>query len=313
MESKVYLTFSILLLLLSSFSCTKNSTEPENQQNNKIVFDRDNNVFLSNINIGSTDSSEQIKLTNTDPGWSGHPVWSPDGMTIAFQTDAGIYTVNSNGTNERRLTDKMGDGNPSWSPNGSKITFCSYGEADSTGLQREGIYVIDSDGSNLKRITDNSISAGNPLWMPDGNTISFMSADEIYGDIYLINLDGSGLRQLTPSNLNVTYMAISPDGTRIAFCHYVVLYKLELYIINIDGTGLKKLNPEGINLDGIGHISWSSDGNMLIFSPGYSLSEQHTTENYGIYMINTDGNNLQYFGKGSNPQLSPNPRLYNIY
>jgi len=69
------LNYSLLfLLLLASFSCTKNPTEPENQQNNKIVFDRDNNVFLSNINIGSKDGQEQVKLTNTDPGWSGHPL-----------------------------------------------------------------------------------------------------------------------------------------------------------------------------------------------------------------------------------------------
>jgi TolB protein len=357
MALKILLNYSLLfLLLLTSFSCTKNPVEPENQQNNKIVFDRDNNVFLSDINIGSGGEERQIKLTNTDPGWSARPVWSPDGqkiaftsyrngtvgiyiintdgtneikltsiyqpdqighvwspdgMNIAFQTEDGIYIVSSNGTNERRLTNKMGDRNPSWSPNGSKIAFCSYGETDSLGSQLEGIYVIDSDGSNLKRITDNSINARSPLWLPDGNNIAFMRADEtFFGEIYIMKLDGSGLRQLTPSNLDVTYMATSPDGTRIAFCHYITLYKLDLYIINIDGSGLKKLNPEGINLDGLGHISWSSDGNMLIFGPGYSLSEQRTTENYGIYTINSDGSNLQYFGKGNNPQLSPKPLSY---
>lgn len=54
-------------------------------------------------------------------GVAGRPVWSPDGRRIAVQTSHGIYTMNSNGTNLRRLTKlgrlgRWGGPRPSWRP-----------------------------------------------------------------------------------------------------------------------------------------------------------------------------------------------------
>jgi len=289
------------LVRQSGLSPDKNKVAFTSYRNSKV------NIFTMNI-----DGTGEKQLTNiSEPDQSGH-VWSPDGMRLVFRGSDGIYVINSDGTGERHLTSNYEDRFASWSPDGNKIIFSSFRD-DSLGIL-SSIYIINADGNNLIRLTNDTINARFPLWLPDGNTIAFMRTTETgFSDIYLMNQDGSGLKQITPSELDVTYMSISPDGRRIAFCHWVWLYKLDLYMINIDGSGLQKLNPEGFNMDGLGYFHWSSDGNILAFSPGYSISEQLTTENYGIYTIHSDGSNLRYLGAGSNPQLSLKLSQYSNY
>jgi len=54
------------------------------------------------------------------------PAWSPDGSRIAFVANGDIYTVLSDGSDVRRLTDnESNQGNPVWSPDGSRIAFVS--------------------------------------------------------------------------------------------------------------------------------------------------------------------------------------------
>ena len=61
---------------------------------------------------------------------SGSPRWSPDGGTIAFDSDAGgdtdIYTVSADGGPPKRLTNEAGlDAIPTWSHDGRWIYFSS--------------------------------------------------------------------------------------------------------------------------------------------------------------------------------------------
>jgi len=49
------------------------------------------------------------------------PAWSPDGSKIAFVWDGSIWIMNSDETDQRRLTNHPRDEfNPTWSPDGSK-------------------------------------------------------------------------------------------------------------------------------------------------------------------------------------------------
>lgn len=59
------------------------------------------------------------RLTHDRGENDSKPSWSPDGRTIAYGSTAGgyqIWTVNSDGTNQRRLTRGPGDFDPAWSP-----------------------------------------------------------------------------------------------------------------------------------------------------------------------------------------------------
>lgn len=64
------------------------------------------------IFVVDADGANLQRLTEL-PGWEQGPEWSPDGNTIAFTRDAGIYLIDSDGTNLRQVT-YGSDGRPSW-------------------------------------------------------------------------------------------------------------------------------------------------------------------------------------------------------
>ena len=76
-----------------------------------------------------TDGSNERALTGGSE-WEFNPVWSPDGSSIAFQSEADgnseIYSVDVETGEQTRVTDnEYFDGSPSWSPDGLKILFHS--------------------------------------------------------------------------------------------------------------------------------------------------------------------------------------------
>src|SRR5262249_50779874 len=78
--------------------------------------------------------------------WDDSPAWSPDGEQIAFMSTRdqtyGIYIMDANGRNVRRLTAPWRNGySPAWSPDGQRIAFMS---TQGRGAQ---IFVMSAVGS----------------------------------------------------------------------------------------------------------------------------------------------------------------------
>ena len=90
----------------------------------------------------------------TDYPDDGNPVWSPDGRYIAFsrkvdETNIEIFVMNSDGSNQRRLTyNPTSDGMPAWFPDSKHLAFRS----DRDG--QWGIYVMNLSGSGVRKITN---------------------------------------------------------------------------------------------------------------------------------------------------------------
>ena len=100
-----------------------------------------------------------------------HPLWSPDGRTIAFVRrqanrglDLDIYVVNAEGGPARNLTRTPAyENDPAWSPDGRRIAF----------TRRYDIWLMNADGSGKRRLTSGTARDRAPSWSPDGRTIAF--------------------------------------------------------------------------------------------------------------------------------------------
>lgn len=90
----------------------------------------------------------------------GGPAWSPDGGTLAFQRDDGIYLTNSPNS-DRRLVPIDEPGPPVWSHDRQRIAFVSRGI----------LYVAFVDGRSPQIVARNQPNGLRPSWSTDDVTI----------------------------------------------------------------------------------------------------------------------------------------------
>lgn len=195
--------------------------------------------------INGDGTGREILTSSND--WE--PSWSPDGRYIAFASERDgnpeIYMMNTDGTNQRRLTHFDGDDwQAAWSPDSTKIAF-ARGENGNWD-----IYVMDvSDGgiqgdASLQRLTDNDTPDSLPAWSPDGTRIVFSSQRDGNREIYVMDVNGSNQQRLTDNDVDDYFPRWSPDGQRIVFVTATLLsgfHSTDIAIMNADGTNLRLL------------------------------------------------------------------------
>ena len=127
-------------------------------------------AFVSNrfarrtaIYVMNADGSGLERLTPPLVFWNEeHPVWSPDGTRIAYQSDrAGLFGTILFGNTE--------------------------------------IFVRNVDGSADRQVTFDVQREDWPTWSPDATRLAFARGSFFSPEIYVANTDGSGLRRLTRS------------------------------------------------------------------------------------------------------------------
>jgi Tol biopolymer transport system component len=149
------------------------------------------------------DGTEQKRLTN-DVYFNGDPSFSPDGEKIVFDKNGEIYVMDTDGSNQIRLTKNPIDSfvwNTSavFSPDGTKIAFWSY--------PWNTICIINSDGSNQIYLTSVQ-PIGVPSFSPDGSQIVVntykddIDANANLGEIYVISTNGTERKNLTNNAAN---------------------------------------------------------------------------------------------------------------
>jgi Tol biopolymer transport system component len=230
-----------------------------------------------------------------------------------------IYLMDSNGTNQTRLTNNTSsDYDAAISRDGTKIAFTATRNAN------EEIYIMNSDGSNQVRLTNTAFADSDPSFSPDGSKIvwvrhgSLDDGDEIYvmnadgssqmrvtnnsvtdrfpsfspdgskivytsdNAIWIVDVNGSNATPLT-TNYGVidNYPTFSPDGTKISFVSYRDHSGGEIYVMNADGSGQTRLTT---NTAVDYKPRFSFDGTSIVFATDRD-------GNYEIYKINPDGSN----------------------
>jgi len=218
------------------------------------------------------------------------PVWSPDGMRIAFYDGGEIFVVAGAGGTPINLTRHAADDRgPTWSPDGTRIAF---------GSDRGGnpeLYVMSAaDGSNVVRLTNGIGFTGHPDWSADGARILFDCVIESGNpDVCAVNANGTGLVRLTSSPGYDGTADWSPTG-RIAFSTTRYAGAAEIALMNGDGSAITRL---GAGITG-SEPDWSPDGNRLAF-----------TRDLSIYTVAADGSNPALLTSGTSPSWRPSDAL----
>jgi len=188
-------------------STRRSSTSPAwSPDGQRIAFVTSRGAWEHKIFVMNANGSDIKQITDDDMD-SLDPEWSSDGNRILFsrpsgyQEDVGIFEMNQDGSNVRRLHN--GGGYPARSPDGTRIA-----------INAGRLFVMDSDGSNVTVVMSGFDWSGFDVygipdesrkvaWSPDGKSIIFaigsasktcyddwFNADPCGVDLKRVGLDG---------------------------------------------------------------------------------------------------------------------------
>jgi dipeptidyl aminopeptidase/acylaminoacyl peptidase len=165
----------------------------------RIVFVRDADVWVMNA-----DGTDPIRLVESGEGYARWPAWSPDGRQIAFvrpfdhgivdtcptNTGTGVFVMDADGSDVRRLTIEGCRHRVAWSRTGDSLAI-------STGQE---IAVIDLEGEVLRSFGFPSLprdpigfGMAGPVRSPDGRLLAL----SLRGDIWTLRTGTGEWTQVT--------------------------------------------------------------------------------------------------------------------
>ena len=200
------------------------------------------------IFVGDWARQNWINLTNS-PNYEGGPVWSPDGLHIAFAANSGEpdykvrpFWVTLDGKGIMQILDTLdisGIQQLSWSLDGKHLAFT---HSDENGYSQ--IYIANPDGSDFKQLTDQMADNFQPDFSPDGQWIVASREADRYtrvNELILIPLNDSEKMGVILKLDGYIFTPVwSPVGGWIAFPSDIEEYEA-IYLIRSDGTGLTRV------------------------------------------------------------------------
>lgn len=278
-----------------------------------IVYEaKENNN--QDIYVLPIEGREPIRITN-DPATDGEPIWAPDGKLILFKSNRaldqwGFWAVAfEEGKSLGRpfvVKPDISDARVySWSDDG-KLLF-------SAGYSAYQIYVVSVDpetgspqGEALK-LTSEPKQNWNPAWSPDGKRIAYYSKRRGEEIVCVMSADGSEDREIISLNPYLGPIDWFEDDRIVVIASFYDKGEKGIYSIS---PSSKDIKPILVDREVLGHPAVSPDGSRIAFLRGL--------QNFQIYTVDTDGNNLQQLtfdeeAKVYYPTWSPDGRSLAFY
>lgn len=146
---------------------------------NRAVFD-----FRGDIMTVPAEKGDARNLTQTTSAHEKYPVWSPDGKTVAYFSDASgeneLHIKSQDGLGTARVIRLTGTGfyaYPRWSPDGKKICFVDNGR---------NLYILDVAAGTQKKIDADELYAPGAFrdqfgdWSPDSKWLVYTKVTGTY-------------------------------------------------------------------------------------------------------------------------------------
>jgi TolB protein len=282
--------FPYLLIILLLFSCSKKSTDGDGEKpppfwsrysDFEAAWSPDGQT-IAFISGGNPEKEIPAGLYFIDSDGSNRwlffrgakvysPDWSPDGEWIVFSNYAQIYKIKVNGDSLTRLTFKGRNFFPDWSPDGKRIAYDRTTNYPDTPAESSGIWIMDSEGLN-----ENHLGLGRAAdWCPDSLKMVYVGLGY---EIWVADTNGANANRLTFINGDSRYPQWSPDGSKILFSS-AKESPPQIFVMDADGTNLKQLTTEGAS-----YPAWSPDGKYIVYTD--------VRQEYGrLFIMNADGSN----------------------
>jgi len=196
------------------------------------------------------------------------PAWSPDGATIAFDSNRSgnrdVWSVAAGGGVPVQLTTATGtEQDPDWSPTSTTLVLSSDGD----------LHTLPAAGGTPTLLHASATNDRFPAWSPDGSLVAYSN-----GDLWVIPSSGGAPVPLTSGPDNDAHPSWSPDGTRIAF-HSNRSGNNDVWVIPSAGG-----TPTPVTSDAANDAApdWSPDGSRIAF-------QSNRAGNNDIWVIAADG------------------------
>jgi dipeptidyl aminopeptidase/acylaminoacyl peptidase len=233
-----------------------------------------------------------LESRRTEPLTSGSndetdPVWSPDGMRIAFVSKrvAGdpdrsenddIFVIDAKpGAEIKRLTSYDGedDGRIAWSPDGSRIAYLTGIGLPDHSYRMWKLAVIPSTGGTATVLTDSlDRQVIQPSWSPDGATIYMLEEDDRSQYVAKISASGGAVERVAGDKHMITSLDIGRD---VAATLLMASDSAPPEVYALEGSTLRQLSHQ--------NDAWLSDVELGI-TEEFSSRSKDGWEVHGIMM-----------------------------
>jgi TolB protein len=173
-----------------------------------------------------------------------------------------------------------------WSRDGKQFVMWSLQNNTSAWL-------VNADGTDLREVQLPNQIFGTPQFAPDGTSILYYGANSSSVGLFEFDLENSQTRVISPLVEDETGFAFSPDGKLLAYMGMDRTTGEARLVVEELATGSKSVlatlpipKGSGSTIPDAANLSWSPNGDAIIFEFGTSASDRV------IYLAYTDGSGL---------------------